>query len=268
LSNKNVKHIYNLKKDKVDKRDYLFKDLAIDKTAKLPTSVDLRSNPKMPPVFDQGNLGSCSSNSTVSNVMYLLGNKTPMLSRLYHYWEERNIEGTVDVDNGAMLSDACKVAQKIGICEESLFPYDITKFTDTPTNAMDVNAIAYKIKSYHRVTTLTEIKQALSLGFPLSIGMEVFSEMESEKMETDGFLTLPKDPNNSLGNHAVQLIAYCDTTISIFQRIINFFTGKSVSAGYFTCKNSWGTTWGGQKGYFTMPYEYMKYISDIWLLQN
>ena len=49
---------YGWRADSPDMRDYL---LAVEPVKTLPRSVSLRS--KMPPVYDQGQLGSCTANS-------------------------------------------------------------------------------------------------------------------------------------------------------------------------------------------------------------
>ena len=38
--------------------------------ARLPNSVDLRTNVKMPPVYDQGNIGSCTANAWAGLLQY------------------------------------------------------------------------------------------------------------------------------------------------------------------------------------------------------
>jgi hypothetical protein len=91
-------------------------------------SVDLRA--KMPPVFDQGQLGSCTANA-LSGAMGFLH---PGLigSRLFIYYNERAMEGTVDQDAGAQIRDGVKTLNKIGVCPEREWPYKVTKFKTKP----------------------------------------------------------------------------------------------------------------------------------------
>ena len=83
-----------------------------EKLATLPASVDLRG-PNMPAVYDQGQLGSCTANAWAGAVQYLRRKEgygpdfTP--SRLFVYFGERTMEGTVDQDSGATLSEGLTV---------------------------------------------------------------------------------------------------------------------------------------------------------------
>jgi C1A family cysteine protease len=99
------------------------------KVATLPISVDLRG--KMPPVYDQGALGSCTGNALACAFEYDDKNIFQP-SRLFIYYNERNIEGTVSSDSGALISDGIKSLETYGVCPETLGPYDISKFADKP----------------------------------------------------------------------------------------------------------------------------------------
>ena len=257
------KYIYNLIPDKMDVRDYLFKDTPII-SKDFPKEISL--NDKFPFVFDQGQLGSCGLNSSLMYVMYLFGFKIPILSRLYGYYKVREIENTTDEDSGVSLRDVCKMLQKNGCCMEDLFPYVIENFKNKPTSEMDTDAQKYKIKNYHRVSSLDEIKQALSQGFPLLLGINVFEELESEEVAKTGQLTMPENPNNCLGGHAVLCVKSKDSdNVCFIRNIINKLFGQSKSQGNLTILNSWGKDWG-INGRFLMPYEYLKYVTDIWVL--
>jgi hypothetical protein len=45
------------------------------------------------------------------------------------YYNERAIEGTVTTDSGARIRDGMKSIANQGECDETLWPYDLTKFT-------------------------------------------------------------------------------------------------------------------------------------------
>src|SRR5690242_15676766 len=109
---------YPLKREKRDLRDYQFRSTAFMSPSELPKKVDLRQ--QMPPIVDQGSLGSCTANAIASGLReYLLIKAqeewTP-LSRLYLYWHERELEGSVEEDSGAYIRDGMKVLQKRGVC--------------------------------------------------------------------------------------------------------------------------------------------------------
>src|SRR5712671_712702 len=86
----------------------------------LPAVVDLR--PKMPPVYDQGQLGSCTGNAIAAAVQFERKKQgmgpdfAP--SRLFIYYNERVIEGTVGTDAGAQIRDGIKAVAALGVCPE------------------------------------------------------------------------------------------------------------------------------------------------------
>src|SRR5258708_715453 len=88
--------------DLPDARDHQFAAPAAVLTV-LPTSTDLR--PQCPPVYDQGVLGSCTANAIAGAVHFdrrkqaLKPDFVP--ARLFIYYNERLIEGTVGWDSGA-----------------------------------------------------------------------------------------------------------------------------------------------------------------------
>ena len=243
--------IYNLKKQEKDDRDFKIKSIINPHIkVKLPSLVDLR--PLCPPIYDQLALGACTSNAGVAARVMLNGLKVN-LSRLFQYYEERNIEGTIKTDSGAQMRDIGKAMVTYGICEESYDPYDITKFTKTPTKQALSNALNYKIKSYYSVTTQDEIKQVLALKQqPVLIGIDVYESFESNTVAKTGIVPLPNIKKEKLlGGHAVISVGFDDVKKA------------------FIMRNSWGKSWGLQ-GYFYLPYTYFAkgYAYDFWVLQN
>src|SRR3954468_7542711 len=101
--------------------------------ADLPRKVDLR--PQMPPVYDQGQLGSCTANAIGAAFEYLQlqqGQPDFPPSRLFVYYNERVIEGRVDEDSGAMIRDGIKSVHRLGVCSEDTWKYDIAQFAERP----------------------------------------------------------------------------------------------------------------------------------------
>ena len=82
---------YGWKPSLPDLRDYV----ADSSTLKIDDEVDPRKD--LPPVFDQGQLGSCTANAVAAAVEYdakLNGNDPGTLSRLWIYYYERKLEGS------------------------------------------------------------------------------------------------------------------------------------------------------------------------------
>jgi len=200
-------------------------------------------------------LGSCTANAIASGLREYWENLSEKqftsLSRLWLYWQERYLEGTVNQDAGAYIRDGMKVLQKMGCAPEADWPYDITKFTEKPPEKATIDAIQFKITKYHRVTNLTLLKSALAEGYPVVIGIKVYESFESNQVAQNGIVPLPKRGEQFLGGHAVLAVGYKDDT-------------NIKGQGVVICRNSWGESWG-DKGYFYLPYSYFfNYVSDMW----
>jgi Cysteine protease len=102
--------------DRPDYRDKLYTTNA-PPPKKLPKKVDLRRGCSR--VEDQGQLGSCTANALVGNLEFLqkkAGHRVSNLSRLFVYYNERAMEGTINDDAGAMIRDGVKTLVKLGVC--------------------------------------------------------------------------------------------------------------------------------------------------------
>ena len=237
--------------DRPDYRDKLYSAIAAP-PKKLPAKVDLSAS--CSPVENQGQLGSCTANALVGNLEFLeikAGHRVVDLSRLFIYYNERAIEGSVGQDSGAAIRDGVKSLVKQGVCSEKLWPYTITKFTQKPPTACYKDAANHKVSSYHRIVSLQEMKQCLAEGYPFVFGFTVYTAFESPAVAKTGQLNLPQPGEKTLGGHAVCAVGYDD------------------AAGRVLVRNSWGADWG-LKGYFTMPYDYVSnnnLADDFWTLR-
>ncbi len=241
------KYKYLIKKDKDDDRD-----IVSDLEAKhLPSFVDLRQF--FGPVFDQGQLGSCTGNGTAALLGYMENKKISawqVFSRLFIYWHERQLEGSIDEDAGADIRDGMKVLQKIGAPLESYWPYHIDQFRVQPSAIAEAQATSHKINKYHRVLKLSTAKAALAHGHPIVIGFLVYNSFESEEVARTGIVPMPKADEKQLGGHCVLIVGYDD------------------EKQCFIVRNSWGEGWG-DKGYCYLPYQFIEseIIMDMWIAQ-
>ena len=240
---------YTVKPDPIDKRDYVFKTF---RTVSLPLSVDLRYNAS--PVVDQGSLGSCTANAIASGLREFIQirdkgiNSLVRLSRLYLYWHERNLMGTVNEDSGAYIRDGFKVLQQRG-CSAELFHNDDMDFRTRPSENAEISASFYKIAEYHRVMNYNDLKEALAAGLPVVLGIEVYSSFESYTTSQTGIVSVPKPSETFLGGHAVLAMGY-----------------RSFSDDeYIIVRNSWGENWG-INGYCYIPKTYFDagHVIDMW----
>lgn len=239
--------------DLPDHRDLIYSAIAPIRAA-LPKKVDLRN--ECSPVENQGNLGSCTANALVGALEFLEikdGATFVDLSRLFVYYNERSIEGTVNQDSGAFLRDGIKSLAKLGVCPEPEWPYRIADFTKKPTTKCYADAKKHQITSYHRISVLDEMRTCLADGYPFVFGFTVYTAFESAQVAKTGVLNLPGPKEKVLGGHAVMAVGYDD------------------SQKRFIIRNSWDTDWG-MKGYFTMPYDYLdpthNLADDFWTIRT
>src|SRR5437879_5900028 len=127
--NKRSPKWYGWLPDLPDHRDFSYSAIA-PRLAALPTQVDLRK--KCSPIENQGEIGACTANALVGALEFLElkdGVEFVDLSRLFVYYNERAIEGTVKQDSGAFLRDGIKSLAKQGVCPEQEWPYRVRDFT-------------------------------------------------------------------------------------------------------------------------------------------
>jgi C1A family cysteine protease len=245
-----IKRSYGWRPDKPDQRDHLFK--APRFRMGLPKSVDLR--PSCPPVWDQGDLGSCTAQAIGAAVQFAMAKQLAQQfqpSRLMIYYGERVIENSVGEDAGAEIRDGIKVVAKTGASPEVLWPYIIEKFTRKPPAKAYAAAKKLKAAKYERLTsTENQLKACLASGFPFVFGFSVYDSFETEAVARTGRMPVPKKTETLLGGHAVMAVGYSD------------------AKKCFLVRNSWGTAWG-IKGYFWMPYKLVtdtNFSDDFWMI--
>lgn len=265
------KHLFNWKPDLPDFRDWKYSFHILKNTphsmvmVSLPSKIDLR--PFCSPVFDQGQYGSCTSQSLAGHLEFLelkeIREKASApeefdpstfvpFSRLFIYWNERDIEGTTGSDSGAQIRDGIKSLAQWGDCKEGTWSYLPQNVFVKPSDASYQEATNHKISTYMRLESLYDVKSCLNEGYPVSFGFTVFDSFEGPDVANTGLVTLPTSNEACLGGHAVLAVGYDDST----QRLI--------------VRNSWGPTWG-DKGYFYLPYSYVTnpdLSDDYWSIRK
>lgn len=253
--------------DLPDARDHLFATQP-GTVGVLPASVDLRPNCPAQ-VYDQGRIGSCTANAIAGAFEFeLLKQRLTdfMPSRLFIYYNERSIEGSVGTDSGAMIRDGMKTVANQGVCLEDEWKYDDTppaqdggpwptgaRAGQKPTDQCYTDALANTSLSYQRVVrSLPQFKGCLAEGYPFVFGFSVYESFESDEVAHTGVVPLPSPAEQLSGGHAVLAVGYDD------------------AAQRFLVRNSWGPAWG-MAGYFTMPYAYLterNLSSDFWTIRT
>ena len=251
MKKSNINSWYGWVPDRPDHRDKLYATIEAA-PKKLPSKVDLR--PGCPPVEDQGALGSCTANAMVGNLEFLMkkaGHTVTDLSRLFIYYNERAMEGTINEDSGAAIRDGVKSLATLGVCDEKNWPYKIAKFKQKPPASCYKSAADRQVTSYHRIVGLLQMRKCLAEGYPFIFGFTVYTAFEGAAIAKTGILNLPKPDEKVMGGHAVCAVGYDDAAKRILVR------------------NSWAADWG-MAGYFTMPYDYISdnnLADDFWTLR-
>jgi C1A family cysteine protease len=243
-----VKH-YGWVPDLPDRRDLTY-SVPRGLVARLPPRVDLRA--ACPTVYNQGALGSCTANAIAAALEFDLmkqGGDEFVPSRLFIYYNERVMEGSVNDDSGAMLRDGIKSVAKQGAPHEDLWPYAIAKFKTKPTKRAYADAARHPAVLYKRVQRdLAQMKGCLASGFPFVFGFSVYESFESSTVGKSGHTPMPKAKEKMVGGHAVLAVGYDN------------------AKKWFIVRNSWGPAWG-LKGYFTLPFGYFtdeNLSDDFW----
>jgi len=254
------KRSYKLKKD-TGVQDHPIHVFAEHQTLHAIKQVDLESG--FPPCYDQGELGSCTANAICGAYEFdqlKQGEKLQDFepSRLMLYYEERDLEGTVNEDAGAEIKDGVKIICTKGVCSEASWPYKPDQFNVKPTDACYLEATKHHGITYKRLSAgglfrgLSQLKQCLVSGFPFVFGMQVYAAMESEEVAQTGMVPMPQPNEECMGGHAVCCVGFDDNT------------------KLFKVRNSWGPSWG-KNGYFYIPYDYVldsKLCDDFWVISK
>jgi len=245
-------HAFGWRRQLPDHRDHVY---ALAAPVPTPPRVDLR--PKMPPVWNQGALSSCTGHAVgvaiaIARTKAILPYFDP--SRLALYYDGRLLDGPngVAVDAGAIIRDVVKQAAKLGVASEKLWPYDATKVCVQPTKKYYAEAAKHLVTSYQAVPQdLQTMRACLAQGFPIVFGFSVYASFENGDVKRTGIMTMPSGDDTLLGGHAVAAVGYDD------------------AAQRFIIRNSWGAHWG-DAGYFHMPYGYALnpgLAADFWTIR-
>ena len=251
-------HRYGWTPDKLDHRDLQLFIPSVTRVP-LPSSCDLRPSGNVPPVYDQGNLGSCTANAIAAAVDFerkLQGEAFLTPSRLFVYYNERVIEDSVAEDAGAEIRDGIKSVVSQGVCPESFWPYidDGVHFAIKPTSTCYAAALKSRALLYSRVSQDPYyIRHCISiLKRPVVFGFSVFDAFESDAVAKTGVVPMPSSTDKPIGGHAVQAVGYDDSRDAAL------------------CRNSWGAGWG-LSGYFWLPFSYLLdpgLSDDLWVIQS
>ncbi len=239
--------------DLPDHRDLLY--AAPLTRAPLAAKIDLRTQFPVD-CYDQGELGSCTGNAIAAAVQFarMKAGRTPdfIPSRLFIYFNERDMEGSVGEDSGAQIRDGIKSVASLGAPPEPDWPYVIAKFASKPPLRAYRDAVHDRAVAYQRIVQdLSQMKGCLASGYPFVFGFTVYQSFVAPTVARTGHAPMPGWGERPIGGHAVMAVGYDDAN------------------QWFLVRNSWGKGWG-MNGYFTLPYPYLiqgGLAADFWTIR-
>jgi C1A family cysteine protease len=181
----------------------------------LPTKIDNRGY--CSPVKDQGQLGSCTANMAANMYEYMSkrGKSNYVeLSRLFIYKTTRWLLHLTG-DTGAYIRSALGALVVYGAPPEEYYPYDVSKFDDTPDVLNAGFAQSFQVTKYFRLDKgipsneqlVSRMKEYLAKGFCLGMGFTVLDSFE-EASTNGGYVPYPKPTESVQGGHAVTIVGY------------------------------------------------------------
>ena len=179
-----IKKKYGWRVDLPDHRDIYYEP----KGKLLNSNIDMRD--KCPIIYDQGELGSCTANAIgfafQFDEMKEKSGSEFMPSRLFIYYNERKMEGTTGYDAGASIRDGIKSVFSIGVCDETMWKYDISKFTERPSDD------CYKFAKQHETEDEFSTRMANNLEkLILKEGPETIAGFVAEPVQGAGGVIPP-----------------------------------------------------------------------------
>jgi C1A family cysteine protease len=231
------------RKDPYDARDYQVRHFLT--AAPRQARVDWRA--EMPPVFNQGQVGTCVACATAyydksfqegREHSWSMRPAAHRFSPLFIYSQRADKTG----DNGMNIREAMKIVRAEGACPLSLMPYEESAIDTPPTAAQRRAAEPYRARSFARLMHITEMERYLQDNCFVA-GLMVH---ESFMTARRGRIPMPVAGDPFVGGHAL-CIAGFDSSKQEF---------------YFA--NSWGPDWG-DAGYGVIDYDvFTALLMDAW----
>ena len=228
----------------------------------VPSSLDLR--PYAGRVRNQGALGSCVANAGCSAMELFMnrvkgrndGSDDVDLSRLFNYNSMRANwypEGQMH-DGGAAVDNSFNYGKYVGVCDESVYPYDPSKVNERPPKRAYELAIKNRVFDFYYIKKQSDgshidlLKDALANGntaaiFGMKLGHQFYNI--SGPLEDQNYPPINDADNPFIGAHAMNIVGYDD----------------NLNNGSLIVENSWGTGWG-DNGFFALRYDVMQ--ADGW----
>lgn len=228
---------YGCKKEVNDKRDYKAY-VCSHKPDIFPDKYEIT----VPEVKDQGIVNSCVAHTLASFLeeTYKSDNTKFSTGFIYGYRPVGYSQ-----DQGMFPRQAIKTLLKVGDVPKEKFDHnkempEIKKLVDENFDNLKIIADVYKIYSYARIYTQTEIKKILYNDVTVPISVPVYNDLKLNDQNV-----ILNDQTNFNGYHMMLLVGWNEK-------------------GYIV-QNSWGKDWGNN-GRAILPYDYP--IDSAWALST
>ncbi|MDN3595719.1 C1 family peptidase [Zunongwangia endophytica] len=213
----------------------------------LPEEFDLSE--MLPPVGDQGQLGSCSSWAVsyyLKSFQEYLENDLPYSAATLRSPSFTYNQLTMGECGGTSIAATLDLVQEQGVCSLASFPYDDSDCAEQPNEAQIADALEAQISEFKSLSgenMTAEMKTLLTRQQPILIG----AYLSSEFGKTDNFgLAAYREHVVNYGNgdcHAMLVVGYSD------------------EYNAFKVVNSWGENWGSD-GFVWIDYAAFENASD------
>jgi C1A family cysteine protease len=226
-----------------------FRHAIFDPHGALPPSQSYEYDPRMPAVFDQGDVGSCVLNGTLALAEFVAHKRQGhafAMSRRAAYYKALVDQGYPLGDNGLNVSDGLFVLKNNGYVNESDWPYEMQLGSDFFAPVPDALwRMDFHLGDYVSVTDdVDSMKRALFTHGPIVIGSAWAAAWEND-VAADGMLLANPDPATDQGGHCTVLVGWSDLRRA------------------FRLRNSWNTSWG-DVGHAWLPYAVRDQAPHFW----
>jgi hypothetical protein len=211
----------------------------------------------LPPIGDQGHLGSC----VAWGVGYAMGTSVSALSKRGQAGELNiavNIASPADLysklllregsscGNGTLVQDALDILVKEGVVSYAQSPY-IDQICTAPSSGGQFRLDSYKKIDVKDVSTINSMRIAIVNQKILPIGMAVYPDFEKLFGPNAVYIHPANDQSCPLGGHCIVVTGYDD------------------NLNAFRVMNSWGTSNWGDKGFGWIAYEtFLRVVSEVY----
>ena len=196
--------------------------------------------------------GTCESLEILENIAHqgISGYQPVLLSRMFLWSMCRTQDGTLEQNTGTHVRTAFNVLATLGVCTETLWPYEDSLATVSPSMLAQREALGHTITAAYRIDSLmqdrvNDVITALQAKLPVVFGTNVNTAFEGLSSGS-GPVDVPGPTDPIAGGHCLVIVGWDGTN--------------------FLVKNSWGTGWGNN-GFCLMTPAYITWnnTTDLWV---